>query len=74
MVTGHDPVKPGGGACDIFHKSSRSLTNEGSVIRFADVAAHLRHTGAEAAQGGSHHRDERARVPATRATFEPSGA
>jgi len=50
------------------------MTNEGSVIRFADVAAHLRHSGAEAAPSGSHHRDERARVPATRATFEPSGA
>ena len=74
MVTDHGPVNAGEGACDIFHKSSRSLTNEGSVIRFADVAAHLRHTGAEAAQGGSHHRDERARVPATSATFEPSGA
>jgi len=50
------------------------MMSEGTVIRFAHVAAHLRHSGAEAAPSGSHHRDERARVPATSATFEPSGA
>jgi hypothetical protein len=50
------------------------MMSEGSVIRFAHVTAHLRQPGAEAATGGSHHRDERARVPGTRATFEPSGA
>jgi hypothetical protein len=50
------------------------MMSEGSVIRFAHVAAHLRHSGAEAAPSGSDHRDELARVPATRATFEPSGA
>jgi hypothetical protein len=50
------------------------MTSEGSVIRFAHVAAHMRHSGAGAAPSGSHYRDERARVPATRATFEPSGA
>ena len=50
------------------------MMSEGSVIRFADVTAHLRQSGAEAAPSGSHHRDERAYVPATRATFEHSGA
>jgi hypothetical protein len=50
------------------------MMSEGSVIRFAHVAAHLRHSGAEAAPGGWHHQGGRAHVPATRATFEPSGA
>jgi hypothetical protein len=50
------------------------MMSEGSVIRFAHVAAHLRHSGAEAALSGSHHWDGWARVPATSATFEPSGA
>jgi hypothetical protein len=44
------------------------------VIRFAHVAARLRHSGAEAAPSGSHYRDGRARGPAISATFEPSGA
>jgi hypothetical protein len=50
------------------------MMSEGSVIRFAHVTAHLRQSGAEAAPGRSHHRDKRARVRATRATFEHSGA